>query len=114
MTIRKSDFLVLGSGIGGLVFALRAAEAGPVTILTKKGSVETNTNLAQGGIAAVMGPDDSPEIHIRDTIACGDRCGHSVDRRDRGQQLVEFLPRRGHGEAIRFEEAPDSANRPKS
>ncbi|MFH1680687.1 MAG: L-aspartate oxidase [Candidatus Eisenbacteria bacterium] len=70
--IHRSDFLVLGSGIGGLVFALRAAEGGTVTVLTKKSSADTNTNLAQGGIAAVMAPDDSPETHMRDTLRCGE------------------------------------------
>ena len=107
MTIRKSDFLVLGSGIGGLVFALRAAAAGPVTILTKKGSVETNTNLAQGGIAAVMGPDDSPEIHIRDTIACGEGLTDEEVARtvvERGPALIEELIELG----VRFSREGDN------
>jgi len=68
----RTDFLVLGSGIGGLVYALRVAEAGRVTLITKKRSVETNTNLAQGGIAAVMSPQDSTEMHLEDTIRCGE------------------------------------------
>jgi len=72
VSTRKSDFLVLGSGIAGLVFALRVAEAGKVTLLTKKRSIESNTNLAQGGIAAVLGSDDSFDLHIRDTLACGE------------------------------------------
>ncbi len=72
MATHKNDFLVLGSGIAGLVFALRVAGAGGVTILTKKRSVESNTNLAQGGIAAVFGSDDTFRLHIEDTLRCGE------------------------------------------
>jgi len=92
--IRKCDFLVLGSGIGGLVFALRAAEGGRVVLLTKKNSADTNTNLAQGGIAAVMGPDDSPEIHLRDTLRCGEGLTDERTARfvvERGPALVREL-----------------------
>jgi L-aspartate oxidase len=66
-----SDFLVIGTGIAGLSFALRAAEHGSVAIVTKKGSTESATNLAQGGIAAVMSPTDSFEAHIDDTLRTG-------------------------------------------
>ncbi len=67
----ESDFLVLGSGIAGLSFALKAARLGSVTILTKKDRAESNTNYAQGGIAAVVEPDDSVENHLRDTLVAG-------------------------------------------
>ena len=65
------DFLVIGSGVAGLSFALRAAEHGTVAVVTKKASAESNTNYAQGGIAAVMDPADSVEDHVRDTLVAG-------------------------------------------
>ena len=65
------DFLVLGSGIAGLSFALRAARHGEVAIITKKHRAESNTNYAQGGIAAVTSKEDTYEMHVRDTIASG-------------------------------------------
>jgi len=68
---RESDFLVIGSGIAGLSFALRAAEHGSVTVVTKKGTTESATNYAQGGIAAVFAPEDSFEDHVRDTLVAG-------------------------------------------
>jgi L-aspartate oxidase len=66
-----TDFLVLGSGIAGLSFALEVAEHGTVRVLTKKGSADSATNWAQGGIAAVISPDDSLEAHVSDTLLAG-------------------------------------------
>ena len=66
------DFLVIGSGIAGLRAAIALADAGRVVILTKADPRESNTGYAQGGIAAAVGADDSPELHATDTIAAGD------------------------------------------
>ena len=68
----RGDFLVIGSGIAGLRAALSLAETGDVVMLTKADPRESNTGYAQGGIAAAIGPDDSPELHFSDTMAAGD------------------------------------------
>ena len=68
---KKFDFIVLGSGIAGLTFALKVAHAGKVAIITKKSRTESNTNYAQGGIAAVTSKDDSFESHVQDTVIAG-------------------------------------------
>lgn len=67
----ETDVLVLGSGIAGLSYAIKVAARGRVTVLTKKEDSETNTNYAQGGIAAVMEPGDSFAAHVADTLAAG-------------------------------------------
>jgi L-aspartate oxidase len=65
------DFLVIGSGLAGLAFALKVAPYGKVVVISKSQAPATNTSMAQGGIAAVMGDDDSFESHIRDTLVAG-------------------------------------------
>ena len=69
--MKEFDFLVLGSGIAGLSFALKVAPYGRVAIITKKDRAESNTNYAQGGIAAVTSKEDSFELHVRDTLEAG-------------------------------------------
>jgi L-aspartate oxidase len=70
------DFLVIGTGIAGLTFALRAAQHGSVTLVTKGEAIESNTSKAQGGIASVLPPElrdpgDSVEQHVADTLDAG-------------------------------------------
>src|SRR5512135_3038988 len=69
--MKKFDFLIIGSGIAGLSFALKVADRGRVAIVTKKNRAESNTNYAQGGIAAVTSKEDSFELHVRDTLEAG-------------------------------------------
>jgi len=66
-----AEVVVVGSGIGGLSFALKAARQARVLLLTKKNAAESNTNYAQGGIACVTSEEDSVELHVRDTLAAG-------------------------------------------
>ena len=65
-------FLVIGSGIAGLTYALAVAEHGHVALVTKKAAMDSSTNLAQGGIASVFGQMDSFDLHLRDTLEAGD------------------------------------------
>src|SRR5512143_3957452 len=67
----RVDFLVLGGGIAGLTFALEAAPFGSVLVLVKRARAEGNTQYAQGGVAAGLGADDAPELHVEDTLVAG-------------------------------------------
>jgi L-aspartate oxidase len=69
--MRRYDFLVIGGGIAGLTFACEAAKVGTVGVLFKKDLVQSSTNWAQGGIAAVTTPDDNFELHVKDTEVAG-------------------------------------------
>ncbi|MDC3953447.1 L-aspartate oxidase [Polyangium jinanense] len=73
-----TDFLVIGSGIAGLTFALDIAEHGEVVVVTKRSSEESNTRWAQGGIAAVISPEDTFDAHIKDTLVAGAGLCHEV------------------------------------
>jgi len=69
--MRDYDFVVIGSGIAGLTFALKAAKHGSVAVVTKRKGSDTNTARAQGGIACVTSDEDSFELHVRDTLEAG-------------------------------------------
>jgi len=81
------DVLVLGSGIAGLSYALKASKHGRVALVTKKSDTESNTNYAQGGIATVFSEDDSFDLHINDTLTAGAWLCH--------QDAVEILVKEG-------------------
>lgn len=93
----KTDFLVIGSGIAGLSYALKVAEYGKVIIITKEEARISNTSLAQGGIAAVMYNPDTYEKHIQDTIEAGaGLCNENIVRititesKERIDELVKW------------------------
>lgn len=81
------DVVVVGSGIAGLTFALRAAEHCSVLLVTKKNRANSNTNWARGGIAAVMGDADDPALHVSDTLVAGAGLCH--------RRVVELVVREG-------------------
>ncbi|MEE2753772.1 MAG: FAD-binding protein, partial [Candidatus Latescibacterota bacterium] len=85
----ESDYLVIGTGIAGLSFALKAAEVGSVIVITKKESQESNTNYAQGGIASVLSPEASFALHAKDTLDAG----AGLCRKDVVDLVVEAGPR---------------------
>ena len=93
--MQTCDFLVIGSGVAGLAFALHASQHGSVVVLTKSQADESNTRYAQGGIAAVWDPDDTPEAHIRDTLVAGaglcDRKAVEVTIREGPQRVREMI-----------------------
>jgi L-aspartate oxidase len=74
--VLESDYLVIGSGLAGLYFALKASEHGRVLVVTKRGASDANTAWAQGGVAGVLDPDDRIEAHLEDTLRVGDGLCH--------------------------------------
>ncbi len=86
-SVIQSDVLIIGSGIAGLSAALKCARSGTVVLITKKEDTESNTNYAQGGIASVVGTDDSFDLHIDDTLRAG--AGLCV------REAVEYIVRHG-------------------
>ncbi len=84
----RVDFLVLGAGVAGLMFALEAARHGRVLVVSKTAREESNTRYAQGGIAAVWSPEDKVEAHVDDTLVAG----AGLCRRDAVEQTVREAP----------------------
>ena len=104
----ETDYLVLGSGLAGLYFALRASEHGRVTVVTKRSPTEANTQYAQGGVAGVLGPDDSSERHVADTLVVGDGlCKPEVVERCVREAPEHILNLASLG--VDFDRAPDGA-----
>jgi L-aspartate oxidase len=96
MAVIETDFLVIGSGVAGLSYALEACRHGHVTIVTKRAPVDSNTSWAQGGISAVMGEDDTFDKHIHDTLVVGDGLCHL--------DAVELCVREGPAQIVRLAE----------
>ncbi len=88
MKTMECTTLVVGSGIAGLTFALKAARWGPVILLTKKNRADSSTNWAQGGVASVMGSDDEYALHVQDTLVSG----AGLCRRDAVETMVREGP----------------------
>lgn len=84
----KTDFLVIGTGIAGYSAALKCAHVGSVAMITKKSPSESNTNYAQGGIASVIAPGDTFEMHMQDTFTAGAGLCH----RDAVELIVKSGP----------------------
>lgn len=89
-SVDSCDFLVIGSGLAGLSYALKVADHGKVIILSKTSAPATNTSMAQGGIAAVMSPEDSFESHVSDTLVAG----AGLCREEIVREVVESAPQR--------------------
>ena len=87
---RQFDYVVVGSGVAGLFFALKAARHGSVVIVTKKSSADSSTNYAQGGIASVTSGEDSFDLHVRDTL----EAGAGLCREDVVRSIVQEGPAR--------------------
>uniref|UniRef100_A0A1D1XRB9 L-aspartate oxidase n=1 Tax=Anthurium amnicola TaxID=1678845 RepID=A0A1D1XRB9_9ARAE len=104
-TTKFFDFVVIGSGVAGLRYALEVSKHGSVAIITKAEPHESNTNYAQGGVSAVLCPSDSVENHMRDTIVAGAYlCDEETVRvvctegPDRVRELIAFGASFDHGD----------------
>ncbi|MCK5583210.1 MAG: FAD-dependent oxidoreductase, partial [Elusimicrobiales bacterium] len=90
MSMYNSDFLIIGSGIAGLSLAHKLAELGSVNIITKRDIATSSTNLAQGGIAAVMDKSDSFDLHIKDTL----KTGYGLSNPEIVKNAIKSAPKR--------------------
>lgn len=93
-----ADVVVVGAGIAGLSFALRLPDSLRITVLTKSELGESNTRYAQGGMAAAVGPDDTPDLHLADTVDAGDGLTDIDATRglvERGASAVRWLLKQG-------------------
>ena len=79
----SSDILIVGSGVAGLSLALKASRFAKVTLVTKKNRIDSATNRAQGGVAAVLSGEDSVADHVHDTLVSGDGIYHKDMIQDR-------------------------------
>src|SRR5436189_4953137 len=108
--MKEYDFVVIGSGIAGLTFALKAAKHGSVAVITKRKGADSNTAWAQGGIACVISEEDSFELHVRDTLEAGaGLCDEAVVRTivTEGPERISELTERG----LQFDERDVSGHR---
>ena len=102
MQTKDTDYLVIGSGLAGLMSALELAGSGRVILVTKRGLQDSNSDWAQGGISCVMDPEDSPEAHVRDTLAAGcGLCNENAVREVIGKAREGIEALETHG--VRFE-----------
>lgn len=117
----KTDYLIIGSGIAGLSFALKAAKHGRVILITKGNEDESNTKYAQGGIAAVWDNADSIEKHVQDTLIAGSGvCDEQIvrmvisDSKERVRELIEIganFDKKNNGDYDLAKEGGHSENR---
>jgi L-aspartate oxidase len=108
--MKEYDFVVIGSGIAGLSFALKAAKHGSVAVITKRKGADTNTAWAQGGIACVTSDEDSFDLHVRDTLQAGaGLCDEAVVRTIVTEGPERILELAGLG--VHFDEREVSGHR---
>ena len=108
--MKEYDFVVIGSGVAGLSFALKAAKHGSVAVITKRKGADTNTAWAQGGIACVTSDEDSFQLHLRDTLEAGaGLCDEAVVRTivTEGPERIRELADLG----VQFDEREASGHR---
>ncbi len=96
----ETDFLIIGAGVAGLRAAIELAPAGRVTVLAKREITDSNTQFAQGGIAAALSDEDEISLHLQDTLNAGDGlCNVEAAKAlvEDAPERIEELIRMGHG-----------------